>query len=413
MILVNKLWTSTKLFATVCLIWYLSGSLYYMFTNRNIQILEVFAALIAICIFLIKKSKFVIKQDTLYILIISFCALFNLLLISGVSFGLLFLSEVCIFVIAYVFSEKIPYESFVMYTINIICGLALISLVGWFFSETLVDHYLVRYTGNWDIRSFYVFNINAMFPERNSGAFWEPGMYQGYLNFAILLIILKTKRNKWDIFRIVLLALTVFTTFSTTGYLILAMLIMLYFRQHKNSMLRIFMSTVITIVLLFVSMNIGTIIQWIESVSLYSITSKITTGDVSFTTRIYAGFCDLIIALHNPLGADRNHLAEIVQLTAASIGKAVSARTNTFTTAFAYFGIVNGIFYISLWIKGCFKSGTNVIDKILITIIITIILSTEPHYDLLYFNIVLFYWLNLKSSKHLSNKFNVVQKSEV
>jgi len=53
---------------------------------------------------------------------------------------------------------------------------------------------------------------------RNCGMFWEPGAYQSFLNLAILLEILKPQINKN---RIIILVLAVLSTFSTTGYIAL------------------------------------------------------------------------------------------------------------------------------------------------------------------------------------------------
>lgn len=74
---------------------------------------------------------------------------------------------------------------------------------------------------------------------RNSGMFWEPGAFAGYIIFAFLLYL-----NNLDILwkcygkYMLILMLALVTTFSTTGYLVIAMVAIVYFAQRiKNKIL--------------------------------------------------------------------------------------------------------------------------------------------------------------------------------
>lgn len=79
--------------------------------------------------------------------------------------------------------------------------------------------------------SMYVYTIifhdfGGILP-RNSGMFWEPGVFQGYLNIAIALALLlpKNKERKWSL---VFLVTALLTTVSTTGYLVFGFIIIFY-----------------------------------------------------------------------------------------------------------------------------------------------------------------------------------------
>lgn len=70
-----------------------------------------------------------------------------------------------------------------------------------------------------------LYNLNAQgLILRNCGPFWEPGAFQGFINLAIVFELLGyNERNvKWYI-RMLIFVITVITTFSTGGYMVLAL----------------------------------------------------------------------------------------------------------------------------------------------------------------------------------------------
>ncbi len=66
---------------------------------------------------------------------------------------------------------------------------------------------------------------------RNCGPFWEPGAFQGFVNLAIMIGLLsfeeKERDEKWYI-RQLIFVLTIITTFSTGGYIVLALNVIYY-----------------------------------------------------------------------------------------------------------------------------------------------------------------------------------------
>lgn len=96
-----------------------------------------------------------------------------------------------------------------------------------------------------------VFQEYYGFIERNSGMFWEPGAFQGYLNIAIAFALLLPHKNdkKWKL-QIGILVAALLTTKSTTGYLVFGFIVIYYL----SSMSKIkpfwkFVMTLITILL--------------------------------------------------------------------------------------------------------------------------------------------------------------------
>jgi hypothetical protein len=72
---------------------------------------------------------------------------------------------------------------------------------------------------------------------RNSGMFWEPGAFAGYLLLALLFIAMLNGKFSIGNFKyeVVLIVLGLCSTYSTTGFLTLAFLMLMYVIQNFNS----------------------------------------------------------------------------------------------------------------------------------------------------------------------------------
>ena len=77
---------------------------------------------------------------------------------------------------------------------------------------------------------------------RNSGMFWEPGAFAGYLNMALLFMILNERISK---VLVIPMLIALATTYSTTGYLVFFILFVYYIRSLKTS--NAFIKSILTI----------------------------------------------------------------------------------------------------------------------------------------------------------------------
>lgn len=139
-----------------------------------------------------------------------------------------------VFVISFLVVNCVSVNEFARAYIDIMSIIAAVSLVCFLMScllpqiplilgkRILVNgsYYIVSpyYTWGW----YYVMH-------RNSGIFWEPGAFQGFLNIALLFATRKNRAHasKWQF---IILVLAVFTTMSTTGYMVLGCILLL---RHK------------------------------------------------------------------------------------------------------------------------------------------------------------------------------------
>jgi hypothetical protein len=102
---------------------------------------------------------------------------------------------------------------------------------------------LDEYGGGGAVRGATIFIYNFEDPRkllniyRNAGPFWEPGAFSGYISLA--LIFLGLEREEYDqrfyISRFLVLTITLLTTHSTMGYLIMPIVLSIHYRRATKS----------------------------------------------------------------------------------------------------------------------------------------------------------------------------------
>lgn len=229
----------------------MSNTMYFGLINRKITLMIFLFSIILILLI----NKMSVQVNNMIILcIMSTVILVQVLLnsdildkmyIKNIMENLMFLWLVGIS-IGYV--EK---EYFIKIFINVICFFSIISLVFVFIANVIPENADLFYrateygSGTYFISPFYMWGIGDIW-KRNSGPFWEPGAFQGFINIAILWIItMETNINKVSM-KLTLLVLTLLTTQSTTGY-ILFVLNMIFFggrilsKYRNNKIMKIAM----------------------------------------------------------------------------------------------------------------------------------------------------------------------------
>ncbi len=88
-------------------------------------------------------------------------------------------------------------------------------------------------------------------PFRNSGIYWEPGMYQVYLTFA-LLYCLYAGPKRFHLLLVVYLILSTISTFSVSGYMVCALIMGVYaIRNQSSAMMSVFYFTIIITTIMY------------------------------------------------------------------------------------------------------------------------------------------------------------------
>lgn len=129
-------------------------------------------------------------------------------------------------------------DDFVKKYFNIMVAVAVISLGGFLYNIFIgVFPGIVISEGNYNSIRYtsvlYTQMYGEFFINRNAGMFWEPGAFQGFLNIA-LFFSFYLQNHKYLFLKRLILVIAVITTFSTTGYISMAFLFLLFLLKTKS-----------------------------------------------------------------------------------------------------------------------------------------------------------------------------------
>ncbi|MEQ1799209.1 MAG: hypothetical protein ABL872_14745 [Lacibacter sp.] len=214
---------------------------------------------------------------------------------------------------------------------------------------------------------FFYTSFNAPLDEiRNSGMFWEPGAFAGYLILALLFIILNNRKFVIGDFKkqATWLLIGLLTTMSTTGFLVLAIMIFIYvFQNYKYG--RVIVLPIVFFISIYAYNNLEFLNVKIEE--QYSSATEMETGDVS-NTRFGSLNMDIQYIMDQPYtgnGLDNKTRYRFHPWLNEDIGHG-----NGMSNFLVYWGIP----FFLLWVFCTFKFAFNYSESIGISIIFTIIL---------------------------------------
>lgn len=162
------------------------------------------------------------------------------------------------------------------------------------FSETLA-YSLVSNSYDWSVRFgysiFYTWGINGTINVRNSGVFWEPGAFAGFLILAMLMLLHSGENHKRARAKMLILVVTLLTTRSTTGYILLVLILvamyrdfMLLFTQgRKSSVFNFAVGTIVVIAAILVVVSSGNVADKLNGVSYLNDGYTVESADVRFS----------------------------------------------------------------------------------------------------------------------------------
>jgi len=209
--------------------------------------------------------------------------------------------------------------------------------------------------------------------ERNFGQFWEPGVFSSFILFGCLLEIAFEKKADWK--RIVLYSITIFSTVSLAGIMLLPLVFLLLLMKHFKSK---WLLLVPGILLLFLVVTIG---FWDKlSPYLSSFFPAVFAKGASLSTRVMALRVSFEIYLHSPIfGVGNNYGTYFAALQAGAYAGLVDSSVSTTGYLIAMYGWL-GFFLLAVLMTSCLsiKNGHLAMNGTLFLIII-IIINKEPH----------------------------------
>jgi hypothetical protein len=223
--------------------------------------------------------------------------------------------------------------------INIAFFLALTSFTEWFLHfihfiplETfrIFPDLIVKRTGTHYYNYLFLVVDQYMMAERaiprNPSIFWEGGVFQIFLNLALIMNISNVK--KLITFKNVILFLALLSTFSTTGYFIFVLILFGYLkdvRKQRGAKIAFLIPIMVTVFFIVTS---------------DVVVNKITFQSSSFTTRIADDLCDVQTFLGHPLWGCGVGNIDYKSFPFAGVG------SSGLTSKFAEFGLFLALFYL-------------------------------------------------------------------
>lgn len=298
-----------------------------------------------------------------------------------------------ILVVSYFISHKITMRQFAKIFTQTINYLSVFALIHYTFFVLLDVKFNFTYylNSNNIIYAKSLFSFHMVHDKwRLTSIFWEPGMYASMIVYSLLFDqIYDHNSRKASIYvRLVSLILTR----STSAYLLYLAIMFLRINKVSDGKKNKYISNIfIIIAIIMMVLFYSPIIDYLNHI-WPTIFSKVANKTGSFTTRLYSPLLDLSIYAKSPIiGVGYSDYARLWNINSANFD--VLSQTSTITYLIAVFGMPPIIFYVFLIIGISSFKHVNLINRVIITTVLTVILSKEPHQFSIVTTTICFYFL--------------------
>ncbi|MEM7610297.1 MAG: hypothetical protein AAF270_01380 [Pseudomonadota bacterium] len=232
---------------------------------------------------------------------------------------------------------------------------------------------------------FFVFDNHLFF--RNTGPFWEPGIFGTYLSLTMVLLIINRSTDSKKHFLV--LGLCLISTVSTASIIFFILVACLYvFNLAQTIFQRLLLSTFAVMCLIFAVLLKDPILATLVELSPRIFSKFAVAESLSVIERVNSPAVNWALFLEKPLFGWGLSGA----LSAYEVRTSVS-QTSTSTYMLASLG-VPGIIYTVAWIFAALRQRQlSLFARALLVVIFIGFLNKEPHYFFPLTFIFLFYWL--------------------
>ena len=301
-------------------------------------------------IIFIKKIKAEgLKSYRVYIFIILVLSIILTMIIKS-DYQLYNFSLLVFIFIGFVVSYVYEYKEFIKVFINIMIFISMYSLITTYLFKPLIIHTginfptIINSVNNVFYNFIFSFALTAESYIRNFGFFREPGVYQVFIILALIFLTfvknIKIKKRKKIIYTLIF-TVTILSTFSTTGIILLALFFTTYIvkliRDGKMNRKVFIIITTITIICILILTLLYNIIPSFRETLRFSI-EKIFTPNESLSARQESIIVPLKLYLNSPIFGQK--YIDVVE--------AIDHNTNTTINMFAIYGLLTGVIHIML-----------------------------------------------------------------
>ena len=364
-------------------------------TNSNTFFLYIPRVMALLAIFILpymKKSKLSINKKLLTVgliinLIITISTIINNGAFSTMITKILVVDAALIIVDNFTLKEFAGFFDNFMFFISKIAIIT--EVISYVFPSILSELYIVNNTAGIPFSCFFIgsmdlTSLNSTLIRCNS-IFWEPGAYAIYLIFAIInhLYICERKYNK----RFYTYIFCLIITFSTTGYIVLFMLLGVHFLLKKEKMNNAY--SLIFFLLAFIILPVSMLFSSPDNPLYSMVFRKIENRTSTTVTRIASVVNGVEIALDNPLlgvsqGDIGSVMADYAYKSELNLGRN-SMNTNTVTALLAAYGFIIGGVFLNGYYQILKKISPNYLTTIGLFLVILLAYCGENFYSFMPF----------------------------
>lgn len=272
---------------------------------------------------------------------------------------------------------------------NVIFWISILSLPFYVFHMIVGDEIvsLIQSVTNTNSIGLYTFRPKGTeLVLRNSGMFWEPGAFQGFINMCIL-VNLKNINMLWKVhrFKVQIIIFTLLTTQSTTGYLVFFFILFIYLffynRFHKFSR--------------YILIVLFSVVAYLSFFSLSFLGDKVLsqyqdsfTSDLEYSnSRFGSFFFDLKYIEKNPFFGNGFHektrYADNPEIITAMKDNVNLGFSNGFSDFIASAGIIGMFWYLYFFVYVGNRKSRN--HFIIFSVVIIFLLQGEPFLNFPFF----------------------------
>lgn len=291
--------------------------------------------------------------------------------------SLLSYARLCLtLVLAFSVCALVPVPLFAKVFVKTVVVISAVSLA-LFYTDLVISYSslfpVIEFYQNNYINAFVYLSLDGL-EQRNLAIFIEPGLFQIYINIALFLVLFSGGEIKYRFAVVLLLLVTLYSTNSTTGFILGVLIVGGFAALRKTSG-----SSVVPVAVNFI---IGaSIVAGVLGSDLFveNIENKFA-GDSqkSFITRQNSTLIDLILIGRSPFvgGGVGSYQDSLNQLDSG--GLEIDAATNTFSQLGAVVGLpfLLIVFFRSVFF--IFKSGLGVPGAVILAVVYFVSFSTEP-----------------------------------
>ena len=226
-------------YALIVALFYVTGGA-FSYTNYSLQIILFFSCAAGLALVFGCLHHF-FRQEVLVVWLIQFVCLMLVPIISGDAASS-YIAILLQLTIGALCAIMIPFQEFKRKFLRIIVFFATVSLlffvVSIIYPQIALSFPCVKGDASVDYYNAYIYVfmrpkgfVSFQLSIRNAGICWEPGCYQAFLNIGLIFLLEEGQEKGWrQLWSFMILLLTIFTTMSTAGLILLVCTLIIYWK---------------------------------------------------------------------------------------------------------------------------------------------------------------------------------------